>query len=132
MFEHAEFFGGMVTMGMLVCAAFFLRFWLRSKDSLFLAFSLAFLLLSLSHALNAILQIPVEERSLLYLLRLAAYALIVYAILQKNVVRGGPQKRDFESLGDKHPRMSIPLGCVASHEALEGIQGMGLFLPPAI
>jgi hypothetical protein len=93
MFEHAEFFAGMITMGMLVCAAFFFRFWQRSKDSLFLAFSLAFVLLSLSHALTALLQIPLEERSWLYLLRLAAYALLIFAILHKNVARAPRSKR---------------------------------------
>lgn len=84
MFEHAQFFAGMITMGKLVCAAFFLRFWLRSKDELFLAFSCAFALLAVSHALTALLKMPLEERSLLYLLRLAAFSLIIVAILRKN------------------------------------------------
>lgn len=87
MFEHAQFFAGMITMGMLVCSAFFFRFWKRSKDGLFLAFSLAFLLLSLSHALTALLAIPLEERSWLYLLRLAAFSLLIFAILRKNFPR---------------------------------------------
>jgi hypothetical protein len=86
-FEHAQFFAGMTTMGMLVCSAFFLRFWIRSKDNLFLAFSLAFFLLSLNHALTALLHIPLEERSWLYLLRLAAFSLMIFAILRKNVSR---------------------------------------------
>jgi hypothetical protein len=84
MFEHGQFFAGMITMGMFVCAAFFLRLWLRAKDELFLAFSLAFALLALSHAFTALLSIPLEERSWLYLLRLAAFSLIIIAILRKN------------------------------------------------
>jgi len=85
MFGHADFFSGMITMGMLVCAAFFLRFWRRSKDTLFIAFALAFALLALSQALTTLLQLPLEERSWTYLLRLAAFSLLIAAILGKNV-----------------------------------------------
>jgi len=84
MFQHGQFFAGMITMGMLVCAAFFLRFWARSKDGLFIAFALAFALMALSHALTALLHIPLEERSWLYLLRLAAFSILIIAILRKN------------------------------------------------
>ena len=84
MFDHPQFFSGMIAMGMLMCAAFFLRFWRRSKDWLFIAFALAFVLLALSQALTTLLQLPLEERSWLYLLRLAAFSLLIAAILGKN------------------------------------------------
>jgi hypothetical protein len=84
MFDHPQFFAGMITMGMAVCAAFFLRFWLRAREELFLAFSIAFALLAASHAVGAVLRIPLEERSWLYLFRLAGFALIIIAILRKN------------------------------------------------
>jgi hypothetical protein len=116
MFEHAQYFAGMITMGMIVCAAFFFRFWLRSKDSLFLAFSLAFVLLALSHALTAFLRIPLEERSWLYLLRLAAYALLIFAILRKNVARGA--QRSFD---DSRASVGIPFGLIAAGQSLDDI-----------
>ncbi|NUR45181.1 MAG: hypothetical protein HOP91_03350 [Sphingomonas sp.] len=71
-------------MGFFVCALFFLRFWRRTGDQLFLAFALAFGLLGLGQTIIALASIPTEERSSLYLIRLAAFALIIVAILRKN------------------------------------------------
>ena len=81
----ADFFSGMIAMGFAVCAVFFLRFWRRTRDSLFLVFSIAFLLLALNQALTTLLGLPLEERSWLYLLRLAAFLLIIGAIVRKNI-----------------------------------------------
>ena len=81
----ADFFSGMIAMGFAVCAVFFLRFWRRTRDSLFLVFSIAFLLLALNQALTTLLGLPLEERSWLYLLRLAAFLIIIGAIVRKNV-----------------------------------------------
>ena len=81
----AEFFSGMIAMGFAVCAVFFLRFWRRTRDSLFLVFSIAFLLLALNQALTTLLGLPLEERSWLYLLRLAAFLIIIGAIVRKNI-----------------------------------------------
>jgi len=83
-FEHADFFAGMITMGFVVAAVFFFRFWRRSSDSLFLAFAVSFLLLAISSALTSLLSIPLEERSWIYLIRLAAFVLLIAAILGKN------------------------------------------------
>ncbi len=80
-----EFFSGMIAMGFAVCAVFFLRFWRRTQDSLFVVFSLAFLLLALNQALTTLLGLPLEERSWLYLLRLAAFLIIIAAIVRKNI-----------------------------------------------
>lgn len=80
-----DFFSGMIAMGFAVCAAFFLRFWRRTRDSLFLVFSIAFLLLALNQALTSFLGLPLEERSWLYLLRLAAFLIIIAAIVRKNI-----------------------------------------------
>jgi hypothetical protein len=80
-----DFFSGMIAMGFAVCAVFFLRFWRRTRDSLFLVFSIAFLLLALNQALTTLLGLPLEERSWLYLLRLAAFLIIIAAIVRKNV-----------------------------------------------
>ena len=79
-----DFLSGAVTLGFLLCGLHFLRFWKRSRDRLFLAFAFAFWLLGLNQALLALANIPVEERSWLYLLRLAAFVLIIAAIAAKN------------------------------------------------
>jgi uncharacterized membrane protein len=83
-----DFLSGAVSFGFIVCGLFFLRFWRRTQDSLFLAFASAFALLGASQAVMVLADIPTEERGALYLLRLAAFALIIVAILNKNR-RGG-------------------------------------------
>jgi hypothetical protein len=80
-----DFLSGAVSMGFLVCSLFFLRFWTRTKDQLFLAFAVAFVFLSIGQAMLALTGIPVEERSWLYLFRLAAFLLIILAIVRKNL-----------------------------------------------
>ena len=77
------FLAGAVTMGFAIATLFFLRFWQRTRDRLFLAFSVAFLLLGLNQALVILANIPVEDRSPIYLLRLAAFAIIIWAVIQK-------------------------------------------------
>ena len=44
-----DFLSGEVTLGFLVCALFFLRFWRRARDQLFVAFALAFTLLGVAY-----------------------------------------------------------------------------------
>jgi hypothetical protein len=82
--EHADFFSGMIAMGFVIITAFFLRFWRRTRDSLFLVFAFAFFLLALNQALTTLLGLPLEERSWLYLLRLAAFSVLIIAIVRKN------------------------------------------------
>lgn len=79
-----DFLAGAITAGFVVAGFFFLRFWKRTHDSLFLAFAAAFWLLGLGQALLAFTNVPVEERSWLYLLRLAAFSLILVSIWAKN------------------------------------------------
>lgn len=75
---------GAVIFGYAVAALFFLRFWRRTGDTLFLAFSCAFLLLGVGQGLLAIASIAEEDRSWAYLLRLAAFGLIIAAVATKN------------------------------------------------
>lgn len=79
-----NFLAGALTMGFVVAGFFFLRFWKRTRESLFLAFAAAFWLLGLGQAVLAFTDIPVEERSWLFLLRLAAFSLILVSIWRKN------------------------------------------------
>ena len=79
-----DFLSGAITSGFLVAGLYFLRSWKRTREGLFLAFAAAFWLLGLAQALLTFADIPVEERSGLYLVRLAAFALILVAIWNKN------------------------------------------------
>ena len=55
-----DFLSGAITLGFLVAALFFLRFWRRTRDNLFLAFAAAFALLGLGQAVQALANIPQE------------------------------------------------------------------------
>jgi len=79
-----DFLSGAVAFGFLVCCLFFLRFWRRTCDGLFLAFALAFALLGAGQSILALGNIPTEERGSVYLLRLLAFAVILFAIARKN------------------------------------------------
>lgn len=75
---------GAITMASLVIALFFLRFWRNTGDRFFLYFSLSFLIEGL-HRLYSALNNDVEDTPLHYLIRLLAYGLILWAILEKNL-----------------------------------------------
>lgn len=78
------FLAGATVLGFGLAGLFFLRFWTKTRDQLFLVFTLAFWLLGLSQALLVFSNVPVEERTHLYLVRLAAFALILVAVWRKN------------------------------------------------
>lgn len=85
MSDTVVFLSGMTTMGFAVAGVFFLRFWRRTRDGLFLAFAVAFWLLAANQALVGLLAVPREDRVWIYLLRLAAFLLIICAVLAKNL-----------------------------------------------
>lgn len=79
-----DFLSGAVAFGFIIAGLFFLRFWTRVRDPLFVWFALAFWLLGLGQAVLALAGVPLEERSSVYLIRLAAFLLIIFAIFRKN------------------------------------------------
>lgn len=78
------FLSGAIAAGFVVAAVFLLRFWIRTRDGLFLAFAAAFGLLGLGQILLTLADVPDEERSWLFLLRLAAFVVIIGAVVRKN------------------------------------------------
>ena len=86
-----DFLAGAVTLGFFVAAGFFLRFWRRTRDRLFLAFSAAFMLLAVNQALAAFLGAGDELTPYTYLLRVFGFMLILYAIIDKNVTSRRPR-----------------------------------------
>ena len=78
------FLSGAVAFGFFIAALFFFRFWQRTADWLFYWFGIAFLLLAVGQTLLSLLDVSIEERSWLFMLRLAAFSIIIVAILQKN------------------------------------------------
>lgn len=79
-----DFVSGLIAGGYLVASLFFLRFWSRSRELLFLTFAGAFVLLAINQAILVVSGVAAEDRSWLYLLRLAAFSLIIFGVWLKN------------------------------------------------
>jgi len=75
---------GAIAMASMVAGLFFLRFWRSTGDRFFLFFALSFFI----EGLNRVLLSPASQDNdgapAYYLIRLIAYGLILYAILDKN------------------------------------------------
>jgi hypothetical protein len=69
---------------MFVCAGtFFLRYWLDTKDRLFLSFAVSFWLQACTRLLIYFFAAD-ESRAHFYWLRLVAFLIIIWAIVDKN------------------------------------------------
>ena len=79
-----DFLSGAAAFGFFTCCLFFLRFWRRTRDQLFLVFALSFALLGIGQSVVALAQVPTEEKGALYLIRLSAFLIILVAIYLKN------------------------------------------------
>ena len=79
-----QLLSGAVGMGSLVIALFFARFWRNSGDRFFLYFALSFLIEALHRFYVGYTPTDSESSPLHYLVRLLAYALILWAIWGKN------------------------------------------------
>jgi hypothetical protein len=86
MFEP-QFLSGMITAVFAICALFFARFWTRTRDTLFAGFALTFCLLALGQVITVAFSLAPEERTWIYLMRLAAFVILIVAIVKKNVAR---------------------------------------------
>ena len=87
-----EFLAGAVTMGYLVASGFFVRFWRKTDDRLFLAFAVAFVLLAANQALALWLGAADERLGYTYLLRVLGFVLILAAIIDKNFAQRGKKR----------------------------------------
>jgi hypothetical protein len=81
-----EFLTGAAAMACVVAGLFFLRFWRRTRDRLFLIFSVAFWILGLNWTALGFIEQD-EVKTVLYMVRLLAFVLILLAILDKNRTR---------------------------------------------
>lgn len=75
---------GAIVMASLTVSLFFLRFWKSTRDRFFLFFAIAFALEAMTRTVLAITHAQSEDAPAYYLPRLAAYVLILIAILDKN------------------------------------------------
>lgn len=75
---------GAIALGSIMAGLFFLRFWKQTGDRFFLFFSLAFFLMALSRVLMSLTVVSSDEHPIVYIVRLFAYGLIVFGVLDKN------------------------------------------------
>jgi hypothetical protein len=83
----ADLVSGAIVMGYFVAGLFFLRYWRDTRDRLFLVFAMAFWMLGLQRILINLVDVGAEDQAAFYLLRLAAFLLIIYAVVDKNRIR---------------------------------------------
>lgn len=87
-----QFLRGFITAGTFVIALFFYRFYRKSKDRLFLCFSVSFTLLALNR-FGAAFATQYEFTSLIfYWVRAFAYLLILIVIIDKNWPQKGSHR----------------------------------------
>ena len=82
-----EFLAGALTLAYLVATVYFVHFWHRTTDRLFLAFAAAFALLALNQLTVFALGVNDERHNYAYVLRVLGFALILAAIVDKNLHR---------------------------------------------
>ena len=75
---------GVIATSSLTAGGFFLKFWSKTRDSLFLAFGLAFVIEGLNRCAVLMLARPNEGSPYIYGVRLLAFLIILTAILHKN------------------------------------------------
>ncbi|HTS18685.1 MAG TPA: DUF5985 family protein [Verrucomicrobiae bacterium] len=82
-----SFLSGALTAAYFIAAAFFLRFWRRTYDRLFLHFCLAFCLFALNQGVVCFQAEPDSRAGYAYILRILGFVLILVAIVDKNTFR---------------------------------------------
>ncbi len=75
---------GIIVTSSLAVGTFFLKFWRKTHDLLFLGFAAAFLIEGLNRLAFLSLDQPNEGNPVVYTIRLFSYLLILAAIVHKN------------------------------------------------
>lgn len=75
---------GVVVTASAVIGAYFLKFWRQTRDGLFLAFGVSFLIEAINRSSILFLEHPREGNAVIYAIRLLSYVLILAAIVNKN------------------------------------------------
>ena len=78
------FLAGAVAMASATASLLFMRFWLRTRDSFFVWFSIAFAVETVNRCALTFQVSPNEDEPLFYLPRLLAFSLIALAVILKN------------------------------------------------
>jgi hypothetical protein len=82
---------GVIFTMSIIAAVYFLKFWRKTHDRLFLAFGAAFLIEGFNRLGFLFLEDPSEGSPTIYTIRLMAFLLVLVAILSKNRPGGTPR-----------------------------------------
>jgi peptidoglycan/LPS O-acetylase OafA/YrhL len=85
MFDPYAFLSGVLTLGYIILGMFFLKFWKRTRDSLFIMFAWAFWLMATNQFAISVSGSYDLDVQWTYILRLLAFVLITLGIVRKNV-----------------------------------------------
>lgn len=77
---------GATVMACFTITAFLINSWQRTRDRFFLFFAVSFFVDGAGRILMGVFDYPEETKPLIYLMRLAAFLLIIIAILDKNYI----------------------------------------------
>ncbi|WP_420473778.1 DUF5985 family protein [Noviherbaspirillum sp. ST9] len=78
---------GAIAMASSTVSLFFFGFWKSTKDRFFLYFAISFALEAANRLILGLSLMQNEDAPIYYVIRLIAYGLILYAIVEKNVKR---------------------------------------------
>lgn len=79
------FLSGAITAQCLVVSLFFIQYACKTSDAFFRYFAFAFILLAAERIIWVLIGVPSELQPVVYLFRLAAFSVIIAAILKKNL-----------------------------------------------
>ncbi len=79
-----QFLSGAIMMACWVAGLFFFRFWKKTADRLFAIFAVAFWMLAVERLTLVMIREVDEVRGYVYVIRLFAFLLILWAIVDKN------------------------------------------------
>lgn len=85
--EVASFIAGMVALGFIAAAMFFVQFYRETRDRFFLYFTAAFVLFAGNQSVPIAWHIDADSQAPIYIARLVGYLLIIIAVVQKNIAR---------------------------------------------
>jgi uncharacterized membrane protein HdeD (DUF308 family) len=80
---------GVIATSSLTAGVFFLRFWKKTRDRLFLAFATFFFVEAVNRVVLLYFERPNEGSAWIYLVRFFALLVLLAAILEKNYRRSG-------------------------------------------
>ena len=79
-----QFLAGALVLAYWAIGYFFLRFWKRTRDRFFRVFAWAFWVLAVERIILLFVRPEHEFQPYVFLVRLTAFLLIIWAIIQKN------------------------------------------------